>query len=226
MKASTAALTAITASSRHSESRAERRERKNSRRALRRDYREARKEAFKATLTDFWSRMFTTAGGSTAEDEEKQAFMSSSHGRPSLSESERDFETMESMTDEITEFRNAATLVSEMVAAEERRQRMREQEQQQQQQMAQQQQQQMPCQHHLMPSHFQRPAIITPPSPTTAFAEYMGDDVLPAYDEHAAPSVIVSDGFSSYTPGSSDYTPSAGSDTASNIDDVLGETKN
>ncbi|KXH31000.1 hypothetical protein CNYM01_11390, partial [Colletotrichum nymphaeae SA-01] len=206
------------------ESRAERRERKNSRRALRRDYREARKEAFKATLTDFWSRMFTTAG-TTAEDEEKQAFMNS---RPSISESERDFETMESMTDEITEFRNAATLVSEMVAAEERRQRMREQEQQQQQMAQQQQQQQMPCQHqhHLMPSHFQRPAIITPPSPTTAFAEYMGDDVLPAYDEHAAPSVIVSDGFSSYTPGSSDYTPSAGSDTASNIDDVLGETKN
>ncbi|KAJ3951251.1 hypothetical protein N0V92_012351 [Colletotrichum tropicale] len=63
----------------------------------------------------------------------------------------------------------------------------------------------------------------TPPSPTAAFADYMVDDALPTYDE-AAPAVVVSDGFSSYTPGSSDYTPSVSDGPApEGIDDVLGE---
>ncbi|OHX00376.1 hypothetical protein CSPAE12_00746 [Colletotrichum incanum] len=206
--------------SRSSSRRESRRECKHSRRARhRRDYREARKEAFKASLADLWSRMFADRVPSDVEDEEKRAFLSgAAHPRPSTSSDEGDFETMESMTSEITEFRNAATLVTEMVAAEERRQRMREQEQQQQQQ---QQHLQMPMPH----SHRGASALVTPPSPTAAFAEYMGDEVLPAYDEYA-PSVVVSDGFSSYSPGSTEYVPGASSDTASNIDSVLGDPKN
>ncbi|OLN95784.1 hypothetical protein CCHL11_02704 [Colletotrichum chlorophyti] len=132
----------------------------------------------------------------TITDEEKRAFIS---GLPihSLSSSDEDNFSAETMSNEITEFRTAATLVTEMVAAEERRR-----------QQVQQQQQQTP---------------VTPPSPTSAFAEYMADDVLPAYDEHA-PSMVVSDGFSSYSPGSSGaYAPA---DAAGGIDDVLGEPKN
>ncbi|GKT93336.1 hypothetical protein Ct61P_11186 [Colletotrichum tofieldiae] len=201
--------------SRASSRRESRRERKHSRRARhRRDYREARNAAFKASLADLWPRMFAGRVPADAEDEEKRAFLSGAHSRPSTSSDEGDFETMDSMTSEITEFRNAATLVTEMVAAEERRQRMREQEQQQ-------QHLQMPVRH----PHRGAPALVTPPSPTAAFAEYMGDDVLPAYDEHA-PSVVVSDGFSSYSPGSTEYVPGASSDTASNIDSVLGDPKN
>ncbi|GKT45284.1 uncharacterized protein ColSpa_05465 [Colletotrichum spaethianum] len=202
--------------SRFSSRREARRERKHSRRTRhRRDHREVRKEAFKASLADVWSRMFADRIPADAEDEEKRAFLSgaAARPRPSTSSDEGDFETMESMSSEITQFRNAATLVTEMVAAEERRQRMREQEQQQ--------RLQMPMRH----AHPRGPAVATPPSPTAAFAEYMGDDVLPAYDEHA-PSVVVSDGFSSYSPGSTEYVPGASSDTASNIDSVLGDSKN
>ncbi|TID06221.1 hypothetical protein CH35J_000239 [Colletotrichum higginsianum] len=209
--------------SRRSSSRREaaRRERKHSRRARhRRDHREARNEAFKASLANLWSRMFADRLGPGAgfDEEEKRAFLSGgAHARPSSSSDEGDFETVDSMTSEITEFRNAATLVTEMVAAEERRQRMREQQDQERQR---QQQQRL---------HMPRrgpEAAVSPPSPTAAFAEYMGDDVLPAYDEHA-PAVIVSDGFSSYSPGSTEYVPGASSDTtASNIDSVLGDPKN
>ncbi|KAJ0145705.1 hypothetical protein CTA2_995 [Colletotrichum tanaceti] len=120
------------------------------------------------------------------------------------------------MTSEIAEFRNTATLVTEMVAAEERRQRMmREPRQDQERQQRLQ-----------MPVRGGPGAAVSPPSPTAAFAEYTGDDVLPAYDENA-PSVIVSDGFSSYSPGSTGYVPGASSDaTSSNIDSVLGDPKN
>ncbi|KAK1580149.1 uncharacterized protein LY79DRAFT_521462 [Colletotrichum navitas] len=156
---------------------------------------------------------------------EKRAFLSGINAgsvlprRSSISSDEDeddddDFETTESMTSEITQFRNAATLVTEMVAAEERRQRMREQQQQQQQQPR--------C---CSPRRECPAAVAAPPRPAAAFAEYMDDDVLPAYDEHA-PSVVVSDGFSSYSPGSSEYVPSVSSDTASNIDSVLGDPKN
>lgn len=154
--------------------------------------------------------MFAAGGPGSAEDEEKQAFLSGQYARHRHDDD--DFDTMESMSNEITEFRNAATLVTEMVAAEERRQR--EQMQQRQQALLLQR-----------PAGVVASAAAAPPSPTAAFAEYMGDDVLPAYDEHA-PAVVVSDGFSSYTPGSSEYVPSAPSDTASNIDDVLGDSKN
>ncbi|GJC78366.1 hypothetical protein ColLi_01204 [Colletotrichum liriopes] len=151
--------------SRASSRRESRRERKHSRRARhRRDYREARNAAFKASLADLWPRMFAGRVPADAEDEEKRAFLSGAHSRPSTSSDEGDFETMDSMTSEITD-------------------------------------------------------------PTAAFAEYMGDDVLPAYDEHAS-SVVVSDGFSSYSPGSTEYVPGASSDTASNIDSVLGDPKN
>ncbi|KAK1991203.1 hypothetical protein LX36DRAFT_685612 [Colletotrichum falcatum] len=159
-------------------------------------------------------------------DEEKRAFLSAADAcRPSVSSDEGrgddddddDFETVESMTSEITQFRNAATLVTEMVAAEERRQRMREQQQQQ---------QPPPPLCCSSPRREYPDAVAALPGPTAAFAEYVGDDdVLPAYDEHA-PSVVVSDGFSSYSPGSSEYAPSASSDTASNIDSVLGDAKN
>ncbi|KAK2052042.1 hypothetical protein LY76DRAFT_527456, partial [Colletotrichum caudatum] len=171
------------------------------------------------------------AGPSDAEeDQEKRAFLSGVDAarrgggrttfprRPS-SVSSDDFETTESMTSEITQFRNAATLVTEMVAAEERRQRMHEQQQQQQPRCY-----SSPCR------ECPGTAVAAPLVPTAAFVEYTSndndDDGLPAYDEHA-PSVVVSDGFSSYSPGSSEYVPSASSsDTASNIDSVLGDPKN
>ncbi|KAK1975832.1 hypothetical protein LZ30DRAFT_335199 [Colletotrichum cereale] len=182
------------------------------------------KEAFKASLADLWSRMSTQhqrrGGPSDADDEEKRAFLpggaDAGRSRPSTSSDEDgDFESVESMTSEITQFRNAATLVTEMVAAaEERRQRMRDQQRQQ---------QQVPtC---CSPRHGGPGAVAAPPGPPAAFAEYMGDEVLPAYDEYA-PLLVVSDGFSSYSPGSSDYEPGASSDTASNIDSVLGDPKN
>ncbi|TDZ17116.1 hypothetical protein Cob_v009857 [Colletotrichum orbiculare MAFF 240422] len=151
-------------------------------------------------------------------DEEKRAFLSGH----SLSDTEDEpYNPRSSMTSEITQFRNAATVVTELVAAEEGRARR----QHQQFLFAQQQQQRQhssslpppPPQHH----HQQQQQIV-PPSPTTAFAEYMGDDVLPTYDE-AAPEVVVSDGFSSYSPGPSVYTPSV-SDGPVGLDDVLGDT--
>ncbi|EFQ32076.1 uncharacterized protein GLRG_07220 [Colletotrichum graminicola M1.001] len=169
---------------------------------------------------------FDDHGLPLAVKEEKRAFLSGVNAgsalprRSSISSDEGDdddddddFETTESMTSEITQFRNAATLVTDMVAAEERRQRMREQQQQQQQPMC--------C-----PPRRECPgAVAAPPRPAAAFTEYMDDDMLPAYDDHA-PSVVISDGFSSYSPGSSEYVPSVSSDTASNIDSVLGDPKN
>ncbi|KAK2036029.1 hypothetical protein LZ31DRAFT_618268 [Colletotrichum somersetense] len=199
------------------------------------------KEAFKASLADFWSHVSSSAaalrraGPSDAEeDEEKRAFLSGVDAarrrgggggrttlprRPSSVSSDEDghddFETAESMTSEITQFRNAATLVTEMVAAEERRQRMRDQ-----QQLLQPRCHSSPCR------ECPGVAVAAPLVPTAAFVEYTSDDDgLPAYDEHA-PSVVVSDGFSSYSPGSSEYVPSASSDTASNIDSGLGDPKN
>ncbi|KAK1972488.1 hypothetical protein LY78DRAFT_355876 [Colletotrichum sublineola] len=202
----------------------------SSRRASRRARYRRDEEALKASLADFWSHVSATAnaaahrrggGLSDVDDEEKRAFLSGvddagTSPRSSISSDEgSDFDTVEGMTSEITQFRNAATLVTEMVAAEERRQRMREQQQQQQQ--------------HPVCCHPRRdgPGAVAgpPPIPTAAFVEYMGDDGLPAYDEHA-PSVVVSDGFSSYSPGSSEYVSGASSDTASSIDSVLGDTKN
>ncbi|WDK17036.1 hypothetical protein CGRA01v4_08318 [Colletotrichum graminicola] len=199
-----------------------------SRRASRRARHRREKEAFKASLAGFWSHVSAAAAAATddGDEEEKRAFLSGVNAgsalprRSSISSDEGDdddddddFETTESMTSEITQFRNAATLVTDMVAAEERRQRMREQQQQQQQPMC--------C-----PPRRECPgAVAAPPRPAAAFTEYMDDDMLPAYDDHA-PSVVISDGFSSYSPGSSEYVPSVSSDTASNIDSVLGDPKN
>ncbi|KAF6828795.1 hypothetical protein CMUS01_08433 [Colletotrichum musicola] len=203
------------------------------RRQRRRDAREARRAAFTASLADVWSRVFAARSdlsSATFDDEEKRAFLSGGHHRsPSdASDQEAPYENANSMAREIVEFRNAATVVTEIVAAEEGRQRR------QQQMLAAQRRQKVavsavPAGVHEMPPH----------SPTAAFAEYMaGDDELPTYDE-AAPSVVdgfrsyapggsepsvVSDGFSRYTPGSSECASVAPSDgPVVDVDDVPGE---
>ncbi|KAF4987330.1 hypothetical protein FDECE_15480, partial [Fusarium decemcellulare] len=67
-----------------------------------------------------------------------------------------------------------------------------------------------------------RPPMV-PHHSAAAYAGYVDtSENLPSYDDEQHDSSVVSDGCR-YTPGSSDYAPS---NSASNADDVLGDSKN
>ncbi len=110
-----------------------------------------------------------------------------------------DSELSTTMEQEIAQFRAAADVVGDMVAAEEGRARqVRGQD-----------------------------VGPVPPSPG-AFSDFIPDDeILPAYESRrslSAETSIVTNGFR-YTPGSSDYTPSSSGSVSRGADDVLGDTK-
>ncbi|CAJ2501842.1 Uu.00g046950.m01.CDS01 [Anthostomella pinea] len=130
-------------------------------------------------------------GRRNVEDEEKEAMLRRLHA----SDSEEEDNTSTTMEQEISQLRTAADIVGEMVAAEEGRS-------------------------HTYPSGMQERHAPTPPSPTSAFADY-ADESLPAYDETMLDLEMVADGFG-YTPGSSTYTPSDSSFTGSSLDEHLG----
>ncbi|ORY65019.1 uncharacterized protein BCR38DRAFT_189494 [Pseudomassariella vexata] len=127
--------------------------------------------------------------GRNAEDEEKDAIM-----RQIGQESDED-SLPTTMEEEIAQFRSAAGVVGDMVAAEEGRAR-----------------EMLQCQRqHAMPR-----AI--PSSPISPFLDYMSvDEALPAYDDTTEDSSYVADGMR----GGSRYTPSDSS-VAGSLDDVLG----
>jgi len=125
-----------------------------------------------------------------------------------LSDAEDGFST--TMTEEIAQFQNAASVVDDMVSAEEGRART------------------------IAYAHGQIPEPIPIPvrNESTLIRDYdigsqVGDgEVLPAYEDNdgSEMSSMVADGFR-YTPGSTDYTPS-NSDSGS-VSDILGpDTKN
>ncbi|KAH6659641.1 hypothetical protein BKA67DRAFT_545197 [Truncatella angustata] len=125
-----------------------------------------------------------------AEDEEKEAMMRQ------VGEEDTDSDAMSTtMEQDIEQFRNAANIVSDMVAAEEGRSPRG--------------------------GMVQYSTIPVPPSPHTAFADYMVlDEALPAYDEAGSnEGTFVSDGmrFSE----SSTYAPSVSS-AHSSLDENLG----
>jgi hypothetical protein len=153
-----------------------------------------RKSAFKA----FWRRMFVRG----LDDEEKETMLAEQRCRAAQSQAENNLAT--TMEQEIAQFRTAADVVGDMVAAEEGRMRRDR-----------------------GPAPTPTPFVFTnvavpvpPPSPTGAFPDYMSvDEPLPAYEPDSAESSVVADG---YRPGSDAYTPSASSDAGSSVDGALG----
>ncbi|KAI1881200.1 hypothetical protein JX265_000026 [Neoarthrinium moseri] len=162
-----------------------------SRRSERRQCRErraAKRAAIKAKLASLIQRLKNMANRNS-DDEEKEAIMRRIHAEDN-DDSDAVSTTMEQ---DIEQFRNAADVVSDMVAAEEGRAR---------QEMAQ----------YAMP---------VPPSPHSAFPDYLSvDEALPAYDEGSDDSSYVADGIR-YSPGNSSYTPSISSQESS-LDEHLG----
>jgi hypothetical protein len=144
----------------------------------------------KARFTDMMHRLTDVFTGRNAEDEEKEGILRRMHEEDSDSD-----DVSTTMEQEIEQFRTAAAVVGDMVAAEEGRAR------------------QQLRQYSSMPA---------PPSPTSAFPDYMPvDEALPAYDEAASDSSsYVTDGIR-YTPGSSTYSPSNSSVNGS-LDEILG----
>lgn len=144
----------------------------------------------KAKFTEMMRKLTDVFTGRNVEDEEKEAILRRIHEEDSDSD---DIST--TMEQEIEQFRTAAAVVGDMVAAEEGRTR---------QQMR------------------QYSSVPVPPSPTGAFPDYMPvDEALPAYDEAASDSSsYVADGIR-YTPGTTTYSPSISSGDGS-LDEVLG----
>ncbi|KAI0854308.1 hypothetical protein F5Y00DRAFT_222793 [Daldinia vernicosa] len=127
------------------------------------------------------------------EEKEKEAVMRQLH----RSENEDEDNLSTTMEQEIAQFRAAASVVGDLVAAEEGRSREYVHGRQQ----------------HIIP---------TPPCPTSAFPDYAYlDEELPAYDEGSNDSRFVADGFR-YTPGCPYYTPNGSSTTGSSLDEHLG----
>jgi hypothetical protein len=125
--------------------------------------------------------------GSDAEDEEKEAML-----RHIGEDVDSDAEST-TMEQDIAQFRTAASVVGEMVAAEEGR---------------------------MMQNMVHYPVPV-PMSPNSTFPDYMSvEEALPAYDEGSDDSSYVADGLR-YTPGSNSYTPSDSS-VAGSLDEVLG----
>lgn len=106
------------------------------------------------------------------------------------------------MEQEIAQFREAAYMVEGLVTAEEGR-----------------------THHHPHPHSSYAPAFPPRPPRHTAATAYPGfvvtDENLPSYDDPQHDASVVADGCR-HTPGSSDYAPS---NTASNVDNVLGDSK-
>ncbi|KAJ4309282.1 hypothetical protein N0V84_011600, partial [Fusarium piperis] len=129
------------------------------------------------------------------EDEEKELMLREGRGRRTSSAGSV------TMEQEIAQFREAAYMVEGLVTAEEGR-----------------------THHHPQP-HSYAPAVPPRPPHHTAATAYPGfvvtDENLPSYDDPQHDASVVTDGCR-YTPGSSDYTPS---NTASNADNVLGDSK-
>jgi hypothetical protein len=151
-----------------------------------REGRQAKRGAFHEALRRVTRRLCGRRADD--DDEEKEAML-----RHQEEESDAESTTMEQ---DIEQFRNAAEVVSDMVAAEEGRVR------------------QEMVQYSTMP---------VPPSPHTVFPEYLPlDDVLPAYDEGSSDDADygVADGIQ-YTPGTSTYAPSVIS-AQSSLDENLG----
>lgn len=168
---------------------------RHGRRRLSREERRARRHNRNSNIRDFFRRMLCHLD----EDEEEKRAM--------LRRGSFDSDDETTMEEEIVQFRNAASVVEGMVAAEEGRSM---------------------SQSPMVQQTTTAPVMPTPAPPmvpvhdSVAYHGYMyGDEVLPAYEDDSTDSSVVSDGCR-YTPGASDYTPSNGS----NADDVLGDSKN
>lgn len=160
------------------------------RRADRRQSRMPRRRERRAGVAGLVDRVRNIFAGQDGDDEEKEAIMRS------IGEEDGDSDAMSTtMEQDIEQFRNAANVVSDMVAAEEGRSSQSEM--------------------------VQYSTIPVPPSPHTAFADYMAlDEALPAYDEaDSSDATYVADGMR--FPGSSTYTPSVSS-AHSSLDENLG----
>lgn len=161
----------------------------------RRARRHNRKAARKAAIKAFFRHIFRCSD----DDEEKEAML---RGRDASDE-----ET--TMEQEIAQFRAAASMVEGIVAAEEGRMHRSVAERREM------------IQHATLPPPPPRPPMV-PYHAQSLYPGYVVEDVhLPTYDEETVDSSVVSDGCR-YTPGTLDYTPST---TASNADDVLGDSK-
>lgn len=171
-------------------------------RGERRRRRASRRAARKHIIRRFLSRMsgYGTDDESTADYEEKREQL--------LSESEDGMST--TMTEEIAQFKYAASVVDDMVSAEEGRART------------------------VAYVHGHRPEPIPIPAreETALMRVYdMGSQVgdgeeLPAYEDHdgSEMSSVIADGFR-YTPGSSEYSPQQSA--SGSVSDILGpDTKN
>jgi hypothetical protein len=156
--------------------------------------------------------------GIDMDDEEKAAMLAEQRRRhrQRRSGTDSDSDAGPSMEEDLASFREAASVVSDMVAAEEGRLASVQARRQTETTVAQ-----------LNLNGTGTPRVAPPPlSPGAAFPyDVPMDEVLPAYEEAEAMSVpsesVVSDGFRS-SPGSAAYTPSE----TSSASDVLGETKN
>jgi hypothetical protein len=196
------------------------RERRERRRRLRAERRAARRAAFRQACRNVVARVFRPRARDEEKpcenlihsffrrllkrisgDEEKEAMLQQA-------ESDGDSDIGNTMEQEIAQFRAAASVVTDLVAAEEGR-----------------------AQYTIPPRETPREWRPTPPSPGT-FAEYMpDDDIPPAYTERRrsvsssnGDASLISDGFR-ITPGTSRYTPSSSSSENGGANDVLRSTK-
>lgn len=195
-----------------------------------------------------FGRFFALEDSDFEEEEEKEAMLR--QGENSNSDDSDDEEGSTTMEQEISSFRTAADVMTEMVAAEEGRAHARQCSQEMQitpismpmampqqsvgiPQQYQHHQQQLGMQPLMVPvQHTHQMGAIPiamPHSPTSAFPYYHGmDEALPAYEddrdtESDVAASLVSDGFRGNMPGtSSQYTPS----DSGSADDILGDTKN
>lgn len=166
-----------------------------------------RREACRGAVRDFFRRIFRRV----CDEEEKEAMLAEHRRRRSGLESSAAGEET-TMEQEFANFREAAQVVGELVAAEEGRvtaNTVRERREGETIQIA-----------GTIPS-----LPLSPPTPMGSFPDYVGVEDLPAYEADDSDSAVVADGFR-YAPGSSEYTPSSSSDAGSTAGVVLGGAKN
>ncbi|KAL2671196.1 hypothetical protein Neosp_013773 [[Neocosmospora] mangrovei] len=168
-----------------------------SRRAIRRALRKDRRTRRASRPTSAFKAAIRAFFTHNDEDEEKEAMLREGRRRRSSSAGSV------TMEQEIAQFREAACMVEGLVTAEEGRTHYH------------------PQPHSYAPAVPPRPPMPPHHTAATAYPGFVTDENLPSYDDPQHDASVVTDGCR-YTPGSSDYTPS---NTASNADNVLGDSK-
>ncbi|KAH8597141.1 hypothetical protein B0O99DRAFT_685059 [Bisporella sp. PMI_857] len=174
--------------------------RKAARKARREERRHRRRIAHKNAIT----RLLAKMGGNNASDDEASSDYEEKR-TALLSDMEDGLST--TMSEEIHQLQNAASVVDDMVNAEEGRSR---------EQLTYQPAQQAPTHAHALaiPVHDSAPMMRDYETASQAC-----DEELPAYEDSDDSDSLIADGLR-YTPGSSDYSPSQSSHGS--VDDILG----